>query len=208
MIAVIDYEAGNAPSVVAALRYIGHEGTLVDNKADLARAERIILPGVGSADATMASLRQLDLLETMTERVRAGVPFLGICVGLQVLFDHSEEGDVACLGWFPGKVKRFSSGAVRVPQIGWNAAKAQRRDAILDGVPEDGYFYFVNSYYVVPQDPALALYTTNYSLEFTSMIARANVFATQFHVEKSGPLGLQILRNFLRVQNNGKSALS
>lgn len=208
MIAVIDYEAGNAPSVVAALRYIGHEGTLVDNQADLTRAERIILPGVGSADATMASLRQLDLLETMTERVRAGVPFLGICVGLQVLFDHSEEGDVDCLGWFPGQVKRFSSGAVRVPQIGWNAAKAQRQDAILDGVPEDSYFYFVNSYYVTPQDPALALYTTNYSVEFTSMIARANVFATQFHVEKSGPLGLQILKNFLRVQNNGQSALS
>ena len=208
MIAVIDYEAGNAPSVVAALRYIGHESTLVDNKADLTRAERIILPGVGSADATMASLRQLDLLDTMTERVRAGVPFLGICVGLQVLFEHSEEGDVACLGWFPGKVKRFASGAVRVPQIGWNAAKAQRPDAILDGVPEDSYFYFVNSYYVVPQDPALALYTTNYSVEFTSMIARANVFATQFHVEKSGPLGLQILKNFLRVQNTGKSALS
>ena len=199
MIAVVDYEAGNAPSVVAALRHIGHDGALASSKAELEAADKIILPGVGSAGATLDSLRKLDLIETLERRVRAGVPFLGICVGLQVLFDHSEEGDVACLGWFGGRVRRYASDQVRVPQIGWNAAVATREHPILTGLPRESHFYFVNSYYVVPEDAELTLYTAEYGARFTAMIARDNVFATQFHVEKSGPLGLQILKNFVRA---------
>ncbi len=197
MIAVIDYEAGNGPSVVSALRYLGHDAALVSTKQGLLDAKRIILPGVGSASATLDSLRQLDLAEPLTERVRAGVPFFGICVGLQVLFEHSEEGDVACLGWFRGRVKRFSSAAGRVPQIGWNSATARREHAILRGLPREAHFYFVNSFYVVPQDPTLTLSDADYGVRFCAMLARDNVYATQFHVEKSGPLGLQILRNFV-----------
>lgn len=199
MIAVVDYEAGNAPSVVAALRHIGHEGVLASSKVELEAADKIILPGVGSAGATLDSLRKLDLVETLERRVRAGVPFFGICVGLQVLFDHSEEGDVSCLGWFRGRVRRYSSADVRVPQIGWNAAVATRAHPILEGLPRESHFYFVNSYYVVPEEAELTLCAADYGVRFTAMIARDNVFATQFHVEKSGPLGLQILKNFLRA---------
>jgi glutamine amidotransferase len=198
MIAVVDYEAGNAPSVVAALRHIGHEGSLVSTREELEAADKIILPGVGSAGATLDSLKKLDLLGSLESRTRAGVPFLGICVGLQVLFDHSEEGDVPCLGWFRGRVRRFSSASVRVPQIGWNSAVATRSHPILEGVPRESHFYFVNSYYVVPEDADLTLCGAEYGVPFTAMIARDNVFATQFHVEKSGPLGLQILRNFVK----------
>jgi glutamine amidotransferase len=199
MIAVVDYEAGNAPSVVAALRHIGHDGMLASSKAALEAADKIILPGVGSAGATLDSLRKLDLIETLETRVRSGVPFFGICVGLQVLFEHSEEGDVPCLGWFRGRVRRYDGASVRVPQIGWNAAVATREHAILAGLPRESHFYFVNSYYVVPEEESLTLYSAEYGVRFTAMIARDNVFATQFHVEKSGPLGLRILKNFLQV---------
>jgi len=208
MIAVIDYEAGNAPSVVAALRHIGSDGQLVSSPEQLATADKIILPGVGSAEATLASLRSLNLIETLTGRVRAGVPFFGICVGLQVLFEHSEEGDVPCLGWFPGKVKRFANTTVRVPQIGWNSANLLRPHSILEGLPNPSHFYFVNSYYVLPENEELLLCDAQYGTRFGAMIARDTVFATQFHVEKSGPLGLQILKNFLRVQSNGKDPLA
>lgn len=195
MIAVIDYDAGNAPSVIAALEHIGETAQLVSSAAELQRASAIILPGVGSAGATMASLGQLGLIEPLLERMKAGTPFLGICVGLQILFEHSEEDDVACLGWFPGRVRRFSDD-LRVPQIGWNAVTRVRPHYLLEGLEPENYFYFVNSYYVAP-DPELVLGQATYGVPFTAMVSRGNVHATQFHAEKSGPVGLRILKNFV-----------
>lgn len=196
MIAVVDYRAGNAPSVLYALEHLGLPARLVDRAADVAAAERIILPGVGAAQATIDSLIEQDLVEALTDRVRGDrVPFLGICIGLQVLFDHSEEGDTDCLGWVPGQVRRFPTTG-RVPQIGWNRVRFTREHPLTAGLPPGGHFYFVNSYHCVPDHPADALGITDYTVEFCSVVACHNIVATQFHVEKSGPLGLSLLRSF------------
>ena len=196
MIAVVDYRAGNAPSVLFALEHLGIPARLVDRPDDVATAERIILPGVGAARATIDSLVEQDLVDALAERVNGdGVPFLGICIGLQVLFDHSEEGDTPGLGWVPGTVRRFPD-SQRVPQIGWNAVRFTRPHPVTDGLPSEGHFYFVNSYYCAPTDPADALGLTEYSVEFCSVVARDNVIATQFHAEKSGELGLRLLSAF------------
>lgn len=198
MIAVIDYDAGNAPSVMAALDHVGEVGELVSSASGLEKASSIILPGVGSAEATMASLSELGLVEPLLARMKAGTPFLGICVGLQILFEHSEEGDVDCLGWFPGQVRRFSD-KLRVPQIGWNAVRRTREHPLLSGLDSENYFYFVNSYYVAPE-PSLVLGEATYDVDFAAMVSRDNVHATQFHAEKSGPVGLTILKNFAKLR--------
>ncbi|HEX9505933.1 MAG TPA: imidazole glycerol phosphate synthase subunit HisH [Acidimicrobiia bacterium] len=196
MIDVVDYRAGNAPSVMYALEHLGLPARLVSTPAEVAGASRIILPGVGAARATIDSLVEQDLVGPLSERVRdARVPFLGICIGLQVLFDHSEEGDTAGLGWVPGSVRRFPE-TDRVPQIGWNEVQFTRDHPVTSALPERGHFYFVNSYYCVPRDPLDALGLTDYGLEFCSVVARDNVIATQFHAEKSGELGLALLRAF------------
>jgi glutamine amidotransferase len=196
MIDVIDYRAGNAPSVLYALEHLGLAARLVSTATEVAAAERIILPGVGAARATIDSLVEQDLVGALTDRVQGDrVPFLGICIGLQVLFDHSEEGDTRCLGWVPGTVQRFPDTG-RVPQIGWNRVRFTRPHPLTSGVADDGHYYFVNSYHCVPQDRADALGLTDYTVEFCSVVARDNIVATQFHAEKSGELGLVLLRNF------------
>jgi glutamine amidotransferase len=198
MIAVVDYRAGNAPSVLYALEHLGLPARLVDHPEEIATAERIILPGVGAARATIDSLVEQDLVGVLRDRVLGDrVPFLGICIGLQVLFDHSAEGDTDCLGWVPGQVRRFPDTG-RVPQIGWNRVRFARSHPLTATVPDEGHYYFVNSYYCVPDDPADALGITDYTVEFCSVVARDNVVATQFHAEKSGPLGLSLLRNFAK----------
>ncbi len=196
MIAVVDYRAGNAPSVIFALERLGIPCRLASRPDQLEHAERIILPGVGAARATIDSLRDSGLVEPLSERVLgAGVPFLGICIGLQVLFDHSEEGDVEGLGWIPGQVRRFAD-TLRVPQIGWNAVQPTQPHPLWGDVAQPAYCYFVNSYYAVPADSSDVLATTEYGIEFCSMAVRANIAATQFHAEKSGQLGLALLANF------------
>jgi glutamine amidotransferase len=198
VIDVIDYKAGNAPSVMYALEHVGLECRLVSTPEQVAVAERIVLPGVGAARATLDSLAEQGLVEPLVERVGgARVPFLGICIGLQVLFDHSEEGDTACLGWIPGTVQRFPD-TDRVPQIGWNTVRFSREHPVTRELPAEGHFYFVNSYYCVPARPEDALGVTAYSVEFCSVVAHANIVATQFHAEKSGELGLSLLRGFER----------
>jgi glutamine amidotransferase len=198
MIDVIDYRAGNAPSVLYALEHLGLPARLASNADQVRAAERIILPGVGAARATIDSLVEQDLVGALTDRVQADrVPFLGICIGLQVLFDHSEEGDTPCLGWVPGTVRRFPE-TDRVPQIGWNQVRFTRSHPVTAGVPDAGHYYFVNSYHCVPDDAADALGLTDYTVEFCSVVARANIVATQFHAEKSGELGLALLRNFAK----------
>jgi glutamine amidotransferase len=151
---------------------------------------------VGAAAATLESLRESELLDALTRRVQQdNAPFLGICIGLQVLFEHSEEGDTPGLGWLPGKVRRFPD-SLRVPQIGWNEVRFSRSHPVTAGLPDVGHFYFVNSYYADPRDPTDALGRTEYGVEFASVVAHDNVIATQFHTEKSGRLGLRLLAEF------------
>ncbi|MEX2254122.1 MAG: imidazole glycerol phosphate synthase subunit HisH [Acidimicrobiia bacterium] len=196
MIGVVDYRAGNAPSVGYALTRLGLEHRLVTTPGELDEVDRIILPGVGAARATLDSLRESGLVEPLERRVRDdGVPFLGICIGLQVLFEHSEEGDTTGLSWVPGRVQRFDD-TQRVPQIGWNSVRVLRDHPVTRGFPDGGHCYFVNSYYAAPADPAHVLGETSYGVEFCSIVAHDNIVATQFHAEKSGELGLGILSGF------------
>jgi glutamine amidotransferase len=198
VIGVIDYRAGNAPSVGYALERLGLTHRLVATADQLDGVERIILPGVGAAQATIDSLRESGLVEPLAVRVHDDhIPFLGICIGLQVLFEHSEEGDVEGLGWVPGRVRRFAD-TLRVPQIGWNLVRATRAHPVTDGLGDDAYCYFVNSFFADPADPADALGVTEYGQEFCSVVARDNIVATQFHAEKSGPVGLALLERFAR----------
>jgi len=198
VIDVIDYRAGNSPSVMYALEQLGLPCRLVGKPEEVLASERLILPGVGAASATLESLDESGLTEPLAERVRRDrMPFLGICIGLQVLFEHSEEDDTPGLGWLRGNVRRFPDTG-RVPQIGWNEVTATRPHPLWEGLPGRGHFYFVNSYYAVPSDPDSVLCTTEYGLEFCSVVGRDNVAATQFHAEKSGPLGLRVLANFAR----------
>lgn len=196
MIDVVDYRAGNAPSVIYALERLGLPCRLVAKPDEIAESERLVLPGVGAAAATLSSLRESDLLDTLAQRVQHDrVPFLGICIGLQVLFDHSEEGDTPGLGWLPGRVRRFPDGQ-RVPQIGWNEVRFTRSHPVAAPLHEAGHYYFVNSYYAEPAQTVDALGRTNYGLDFASVVARDNIVATQFHAEKSGELGLRLLSAF------------
>ena len=196
MIDVVDYRAGNSPSVIYALERLELPCRLVAKPEEIAESERLVLPGVGAAAATLDSLRESDLLDALTERVHHdGVPFLGICIGLQVLFDHSEEADTTGLGWLPGRVRRFPE-RQRVPQIGWNEVRFTRSHPVVTRLPEAGHYYFVNSYYADPVEAADALGRTEYGVEFASVVARANIVATQFHAEKSGELGLRLLADF------------
>lgn len=207
MIGIIDYKAGNARSVQYALDRLGIEANLVTTPGELDALDRIVLPGVGSAQATMDFLHESGCGAALTRRVRGdGVPFLGICVGLQVLFDYSDEGDVKCLGWLPGRVRRFPSGQpagsgaklpLRVPQIGWNEVTVHAEDALFDGYnAPKRHFYFVNSYFAEPDDDAVVAATANYGDDFTAAVLSGNVIATQFHIEKSGPDGLELLRRW------------
>jgi glutamine amidotransferase len=196
VIGVVDYRAGNAPSVMYALDRLGLDARLVAGPADVDAADHLILPGVGAARATIASLRESELLEPLRAAVMDHrVPFLGICIGLQVLFERSEEGPTDGLGWLPGDVRRFPD-TDRVPQIGWNAVRFTREHPVTANLPDSTYCYFVNSYYAAPTDPEDVLGVTDYGVEFCSVVARRNVIATQFHAEKSGELGLRLLRGF------------
>ena len=198
MIAIFDYGAGNLRSVENTLDSIGTEYSVVNDSAGLNAADRIILPGVGHFGQLLRSLDLLGVRETFKERIAAGVPFLGICLGLHALFEGSDEApDLNGLGVYPGRVRRFSN-ELTVPQMGWNRLDPVGSPRLLDGVGEAPYVYFANSYYVpaeVSGGRAAALST--YGFPFTSAIESDNVFAVQFHPEKSGPVGQKIVRNFL-----------
>ncbi|MGM9566693.1 MAG: imidazole glycerol phosphate synthase subunit HisH [Clostridia bacterium] len=204
MIGVIDYKAGNAPSVYNALKRIGSDGVMVRTGPDLEHLDGIILPGVGSAGATMESLRETGILSVLEKKVlEEKIPFLGICIGMQILFEHSEEGNVDCLGWLKGNVIRFDSSHVRVPQMGWNEVRFCREHPVLTDMGNSGHFYYVNSYHVVPENKEDVLAVTDYDGEFCCMVQRENIMAAQFHIEKSGPLGLKMLKNFVNYAEGG-----
>lgn len=205
MIAIVDYKAGNLTSVARALEHLGHRAEITDRPERIRTADRVILPGVGAAGATMENLRALGLVDVLrSDIVAAGKPFLGICIGIQVLLDRSEENSADCLGIIPGRVVRFPRSVdgrpLKVPQIGWNRVRQLRPHPVFAGVPDNTHFYFVNSYYPVPEDPAVAIATSDYGVQFTAAIARDNVLATQFHLEKSGASGLKLLDNFCRLK--------
>lgn len=200
VVGVIDYRTGNSQSVVHALNFLGVPNRLLNSPTELDGIDRIILPGVGSAGTTMTYLSEAGWPQALHARVVEGrTPFLGICVGLQVLFETSEEQDATCLGWLPGTVRAFSGADVRVPQMGWNQVHRTSTHPFLAGLPEAGHFYFVNSYYADPTDAGDVAATTEYGLPFTSAVARGNIMATQFHTEKSGPLGLDLLERFAKT---------
>ena len=198
MIAIVDYGAGNLASVLRAIESLGREGKITADPDDVRRAERVIFPGVGAAGATMECLRASGLDEVLRRDVFAvGKPMLGICIGVQVIFERSEEDDAACLGLLRGEVRRFPQRpGFKVPQIGWNQVRFARAHPLFAGVEDGSEFYFVNSYYPVPAAPESVLATTEYAVEFASVVGARNLVATQFHLEKSGRVGLKMLENF------------
>ncbi|MCL2069753.1 MAG: imidazole glycerol phosphate synthase subunit HisH [Treponema sp.] len=199
-IKIIDYKAGNAPSVLHAVQRLGFQAEFAAGPGDLENAACIILPGVGSAGATMDSLSESGLTDALNEYViNKQIPFLGVCVGLQILFEHSEEDDALCFGWLKGRVKRFDSALLRVPQMGWNKVSFVNDTPVnaLYGAAE-GYFYFVNSYYAKPEEQSDIWGKADYGGDFTAAVRRGNIYGTQFHIEKSGEAGLKLLRGFLQ----------
>ena len=197
MIAIFDYGAGNLQSVQNTLAEIGATYTLTRDSDGLRAASKIILPGVGHFGQMMRALDALQVRETLLERIAAGVPFLGICLGLQALLADSEEAaDAPGLGLYPGTVRRFPLDA-RVPHMGWNQLEARTQSKLLANLPPQPYVYFAHSYYV-PETSATAARCT-YGVPYTAVLEDRNVFGVQFHPEKSGPIGLQIVRNFLEL---------
>lgn len=201
MFAIIDYEGGNLTSVLRAVRHLGFEAQITRDPDVIDRAERLIFPGVGAAGASMRVLRETGLIDVVVDQVlNRHKPFLAICIGIQILFERSEEDGTECLGFLKGVVRRFpeSKGDERrkIPQIGWNAIHQVRSHPIFNDVPNPSECYFVNSYYCEPQDPSVVIGETDYGVRFASAVAWRNIVATQFHLEKSGYIGLRMLRNF------------
>lgn len=205
MIAIIDYQMGNLRSVQKGFEKVGHEAVITSDPRQIAQASKIVLPGVGAFGDAIAELRNRDLIGPITDAIESGKPFLGICLGLQLLFDVSYEGgEHEGLGLVRGKVIRFQVPAeFKVPHMGWNRAQIRRPAPILDGIEDGTHFYFVHSYYVVPDDPDVVAIETDYHRPFCAMIWRDNLFATQFHPEKSQSLGLRMLKNFAGLAPDG-----
>ncbi|MDI3280040.1 MAG: imidazole glycerol phosphate synthase subunit HisH [Bacillota bacterium] len=215
MIAIIDYGMGNLRNVERAFRRLGIPAVVTGDRREVEKASALVLPGVGAFTAAMENLRRAGLEVVIREAVEGGRPFLGICLGLQLLFEESEEGAEGGarprgLGLLPGRVVRFKEG-LKVPQIGWNQLHILRPEAPeLQGIEEGSFFYFVHSYYALPADPGTVAATTDYGVSFASAVWRDNLFAVQFHPEKSSRAGLTLLANFarragLRVQEEGEA---
>jgi len=201
MIAIIDYGMGNLRSVQKAFEKVGHQAVVTSDPAQVAAAAKVVLPGVGAFEDAIAELRRLDLVNPVLETIESGKPFLGICLGLQLLFDVSyENGRHEGLGVLPGEVVRFDlPKGYSVPHMGWNQLAVRRPAPLLAGLAEGTYVYFVHSYYVAPKDPQVVATETDYGGRFCSMIWRDNLFATQFHPEKSQSDGLRMLKNFAEL---------
>ncbi len=210
MIAIVDYGMGNLRSVWKAFHHLGADARLTHDPRVVTSAERVVLPGVGAFSDCMANLHSLGLTEAILEAIHRGKPYLGICLGLQILFEESEEfGRTPGLGVLKGRVRRFPSdmpaqgqggtATLKVPHIGWNALRILKGLPIFEGIPQGAHCYFVHSYYGEPEDPSVTATVTDYGIEFASSVWKDNVFACQFHPEKSQRVGLRLLENFLHL---------
>ena len=201
---VIDYDSGNLRSVAKALELAGVDPVVTGNPAELATADAVVFPGVGSAPAAMEALQDRNLVQPLRNHVAGGRPFLGVCLGLQLLMERTEEGDAPCLGVIPGGVKRLSQG-LKVPHMGWNSVRLETPHPVFEGIPQDSYFYFVHSYYAVPAEAAGQIGTTEYGVSFCSVYTWGNLIATQFHPEKSGETGVRVYKNFCALAAEHKA---
>lgn len=209
MIAIIDYRAGNLRSVERALRGLGYESRITHDRADILTADRVVFPGVGAAGRAMADLRQLGLDQVLSQALEDGLPFLGICLGAQIILERSDEDHAACLGFMTGEAKAFpmpldslEDGRLKVPHMGWNGLTRVRQHPVLKGIGPEDEFYFVHAYYPAPLSDDHVIGTTDYGIRFPSVIGRGNLIAMQFHPEKSGRPGLRILKNFCEWDGN------
>lgn len=202
MIAVIDYGMGNLRSVSKALERVGGEAEVTSSAEAIGSAEAVVLPGVGAFYQAMENLKGLGIVTSICQAIRSGKPFMGICLGLQLLFTESEEGECEGLNIISGKVKKFKVESLKVPHMGWNEIQFKvesENPQFLKGIPKGSYFYFAHSYYVEPEEEKVVLTTTDYGIKFTSAVREGNIFGVQFHPEKSGEKGLELLKNFVQL---------
>ena len=196
-IAVINYGAGNLRSVVKAFEHIGYPATVTTDPRKVMAADGVVLPGVGAAGDTMTNLHARGMVDAIATVIAKKRPFFGVCIGLQVLFERSEEDGAECLGLLGGYVRRLPAG-VKVPHMGWNQVRLTESHPLFHGIADDSYFYFVHSYYADPTEQSAVVGLTDYGATFASALAKGNLVGTQFHPEKSGSLGLQLYRNFVQ----------
>ena len=200
MIAIIDYDAGNIKSVEKAIEFLGHECIVTRDREELLKADKVILPGVGAFGDAMEKLNNYGLVDVIHEIVDKGTPFLGICLGLQLIFDESEEAPgVKGLGLLRGKIVKFPEGELKVPQIGWNSLHLINDGKLFKNIKEGSYVYFVHSYYLKAEDESVVKATSEYMTTVHASVESGNVFACQFHPEKSSDVGLAILKNFVEM---------
>ena len=201
MVAVIDYDAGNIKSVEKAVIALGGDVRVTRNREEILRADHVILPGVGAFGDAMEKLHRYGLVDVIMETVQAHIPFLGICLGLQLLFESSEESEgVKGLGILPGRIVRLpEETGLKIPHIGWNSLRYPNKGRLCEGISEESYVYFVHSYYLKAEEPGIVTATTEYAAHIHASVEKGNVFACQFHPEKSSEVGMRILRNFMQV---------
>lgn len=201
MVAVIDYDAGNIRSVEKAVASLGREARVTRDRKEILSADHVILPGVGSFGDAMEKLHKYELVDVIREAIEKNIPFLGICLGLQLLFENSEESEgVKGLGVLPGKIVRLPEGkGLKIPHIGWNSLQYPNAGRLFEGIPEGAYVYFVHSYYLQAYEPKTVTAVTEYAANIHASVESGNVFACQFHPEKSSAVGMHILRNFMNV---------
>ncbi len=210
-IAIIDYKAGNLRSVQKALEECGASAHITADAEDISTADGVVFPGQGACDASMLSIRERGLFEIIRHSIDSGKPFLGVCLGLQLLLESSEEGEEPCLAILKGSTKRLppektEQVGLKIPHMGWNSVSLSIQHPVFEGIPNDSYFYFVHSYYADPEDKDIVTGVTNYGIDFCSAVAWDNVAAVQFHPEKSGAVGLRLYRNFLTLVDANRKA--
>ena len=208
-IAIIDYKAGNIRSVQKALEECGASARITADADDIITADGVVFPGQGACDASMRSIHERGLFDVIRRSIDSGKPFLGVCLGLQLLLESSEEGDERCLAILKGSTKRLppektDQAGLKIPHMGWNSVSLSLKHPVFDGIPQHSYFYFVHSYYADPENKGIVAGVTNYGIDFCSAVAWDNVAAVQFHPEKSGAVGLRLYHNFLSLVQSCK----
>jgi len=205
MIAIVDYDAGNLTSVARAVTHIGFQCRVTSDAGEISKADRIIFPGVGAAGSAMASLKRLGIDVAIMDAFHKGKPILGICLGTQIVMGHSDENDTPCIGMINGYARAFQTNMkskngsrLKIPHMGWNSIRINKMHLVLSGISEDDEFYFVHGFYPDPENPEHVIGTTDYGISFASVVGHKNLFATQFHIEKSGKPGLKLLDNFCK----------